>query len=520
MCQVLTEKHLTNRKKKYIIEIGEGIYMIISSIASVPRKKYLTALEEKNRQWLGEQAIFPKFDYVTIMFKNVSFRRVLDFLHFKFISDYDFRAMIASRLFTRSSDKQGLDVILTFNGCRFYLDSLTLSQLYKCKDEELDDLFDDVISNDFVDVSNKNTVQKNDYDLRIFNTRFNKIKLDISGTGLDYLRENGFDPETVFFRHLDGFDSKEYHYTRIDVAYDLIDYMPDFVTECKKSARESMDPDTLRCPVKSGNAVKWSSRGGSENTIYFGSTKSERLLRIYDKKLQFTQSNMYASKCPYKWGDTLPRSWIRIELQCRNPQACGEILYDCGTFKDVFRYIYDKYAQREVEKRYDSNVKWRGIYSHWDNLFDWNKIPLLLQKSNFVQLGESTYVRIYAYIMNNCLRGIQCLRAIHGNEGFLQLCDETWSNRQDSSLSTDHRSVIAFENTVFELKDELKYDNGLLPFLYRDDSGKTYIKGSRDHQLLVLRKIFEYVEALSNDNVKMIPVVDIQQILLNYGFTG
>ena len=62
----------------------------------------------------------------------------------------------------------------------------------------------------------------------LFSTKYKKIRLDISGTGLDYLRQFML-PDTVFTKpDFWGENQKDYNVTRSDFAFDFVNYKPEF----------------------------------------------------------------------------------------------------------------------------------------------------------------------------------------------------------------------------------------------------------------------------------------------------
>ena len=108
------------------------------------RKIRLQAVEEKNRVWLGQPAIFPKFDWISIVFNGVSLSRVFNFVGFDF-EDYEFARIIANRLVTRAADKKGYDIVLSFNGVHFYVDAFALTESAAYEFSSLDEFFDSMV---------------------------------------------------------------------------------------------------------------------------------------------------------------------------------------------------------------------------------------------------------------------------------------------------------------------------------------------------------------------------------------
>ena len=287
----------------------------------------------------------------------------------------------------------------------------------------------------------KNSIQ----DVSIFDLHFDKIKVDISGDGLIYLRDwwkkkeikkdvddllrtmyirqkqievdtNGeikdVDLNTMPFTgecDLITADRGSYHVTRCDVAYDLVNYQKNFISEVYTYLYllQESGITRVRCGGKP-SGLKYSLNSGSHaKTVYLGTPQSENLLRIYDKRLEFTDDNgMWKNPCPY--GDDV-ESWIRIELQLRDKTA-QSILYSNQSsslyewFICVFHWIYDRYAFADCD--YSKVGTPFKPESFWADLFKWDEITRLIQNLHYVESPKdlekknTNYVEGIAYINN------------------------------------------------------------------------------------------------------------------------
>ena len=95
--------------------------------------------------------------------------------------------------------------------------------------------------------------------------------------------------------------------------------------------------------------------------------------------------------------------------------------------------------------------------------------------------------------MNQALPGIQLMKAVYGEVGFNEMCNERWSDRQRSSMEYDVRAVRRFENVVLETREYLGIKKGFLPYLDRDQNDQTFIiVGSKVHALKFFEKYREY----------------------------
>lgn len=315
------------------------------------------------------EGIFYKIDWSTIMFSNISLSLISEIFDLGLSSD--FSSIFSSRYLVCPAGL-GTSYCIRYNGILFQLPYYELVYGIEKSIEEL-----------------------TEYDLLNFN--FDKIRMDISASGLDYLRNKGIDIENLFRSELanesldNGF---EYHFTRIDYAFDLINYKPEFLKRCYAmcSAYES-GKGRVTCGAGlqgkddgSVGGLKWSYKCGSENTLYLGSPGSEKLLRIYDKKLEYESKNKYASECPYKVNGELPESWIRIEFQHRNETL---LLAENYSAESVFKYIFKRFAIKNGQ----GDHRYTKICDDWLNLYDWSKIPAILQNANFAELREAFSVR-------------------------------------------------------------------------------------------------------------------------------
>ena len=128
------------------------------------------------------------------------------------------------------------------------------------------------------------------------------ICLEISGTGCRTIEEfnPGWDWASFFRELLPFLISGEAHVSRLDVAADDTDSILQFkkMFACCQHRRYIARP---RWRI-------WTN--GDEQSIYFGSSASERRLRIYNKALEQEQEG----------------AWIRCELQMRNDAALSFLL--------------------------------------------------------------------------------------------------------------------------------------------------------------------------------------------------
>lgn len=204
-----------------------------------------------------------------------------------------------------------------------------------------------------------------------------KIRFELNGKGCDYMTLNGISTFEVLRKPL---PEDKAHVTRIDIAYDLVDYMPDFQRKLKEFCLNPVNQSSyLRlaiCNLPSGTT--FSLRAGDQETVYIGAPTSDKLLRVYDKYLQKSKKTGVLEESPY--GVDI-KSWIRIEWQLRNKKA-HEVLfgrYEKDYFTEVFKKIYENYRFRDLTK--EGTV----VAQFWEELFDWNTIPSIILNLSFVE---------------------------------------------------------------------------------------------------------------------------------------
>ena len=284
---------------------------------------------------MENRGIYPKLDYFQAVFNDVDFAYVLEYIGLPatkfgdFLTDSYERAM-------------GYDTHIGYRFENICIETRA-EYLIKCDGEECD----------------------------LSNWIFSKIFLIISGQGLDYLRSKGIDVDYRLrqqpaVNELTG--RPVMHPTRADFAFDLVNYAPDFLDKCLDHVRSYTDRVPL-CAM--GAPIKFSVRTGDQKTLYLGSPRSDKLLRIYDKKMEQSDryGNLKSSPVDYD-----VHSWIRVEYQTRNAESY-RLLYGEGDYLSIFRYIFDRYTFKAADG---------APADFWLNLFDWEKIPAIIQNAKWV----------------------------------------------------------------------------------------------------------------------------------------
>ncbi|MBQ9085872.1 MAG: replication initiation factor domain-containing protein [Clostridia bacterium] len=222
-----------------------------------------------------------------------------------------------------------------------------------------------------------------DLDVGVFDTIVPKIRLELSGSALDYLRSIGVNMDSYRFVQPDLPLSGSYHFTRADWAYDFINYKPEFVDQMLDHIASNMLPSG-RIPLASTHgAIGCRVVTGGQKTVYLGSPQADKMLRVYDKKMQFIDlsSGLYKKTNPYND----PDSWFRIEWQTRNRLAHNLVLDQNHDFKSILRLIFDSYAFAKGDHDFVRCGGSRPVVDFWLRLFDWKEVESrIIQNANFV----------------------------------------------------------------------------------------------------------------------------------------
>ena len=369
-------------------------------------------------------AIFAKLDWLTIVYDHCSTREILRSLLTDIVDDTELDRVYGSRLM--HSYGYITDLFINLNGVNIAYHMNEVNDLFHYMDLESVDSFS------------------------FFDQKFNYIRVDISGSGLDYIRSLGIDLDKHFKDpeylggHQYGYDLT-YHLTRVDTAFDLINYHPDFLDRQIEICRKCGNPDTLRIGIAGkGGGIAYSIREGDQKTLYLGTGRSDRVLRIYDKLLQFRKSGMLGS-CPYNVSTSdgtvlVPASWIRIELQCRRPEATHEIMFGSKNFLDVFMFVKKHFSLRNEENCADAS---------WIELFDWDVCHSIIQNTKLVTF-VSRIERAENWVMNAAWSNLMTLVCHYGWEWLIDRCNKRLLHLQSSHDPIDQKRYSAFFSRIVD----------------------------------------------------------------------
>lgn len=213
-----------------------------------------------------------------------------------------------------------------------------------------------------------------DLDDEIFFQKLPKIRLEISGSGLMYLRRLGVDVDHLF--RDESYLLPTQHITRMDFAYDLINYKPELLDQLMEYCRlnHTASGRIIRCSRDGycASAISCEIKDVGQKTVYLGASASDRMLRVYDKRLQCVdrETGIYKKENPY--GN--PKSWIRVEMQTRN-RVAHELGLDGGDLTAILREIYQFYCFADMST---PNYR-REPAPFWKELFNWEELDRTVQ---------------------------------------------------------------------------------------------------------------------------------------------
>lgn len=333
----------------------------------------------------GNSFIHPKIDYYSAIFENCSIHEVISWvgLGTKGFKDEFFKA--------QSERSSGYDDVFVFsyNGVQ-------------------------------VDVS-KFYLYGKPIELSAFDLPLPKIRLNISGKGLDYLRSTGFEVDELFRDPTYLLEGQ--HITRVDFAFDFVNYKQDILDQFIEYVETNQTDSGRIVLMNKASSLRGSIRKVDQKTVYIGSTTSDQLLRVYDKRLQNIdrQTGLYTGEDPY----SSPDSWIRFELQLRNKRAHNMCLQPID-FAGVFHYLHDYYKFADLS----TPAHRREPAAFWVEFMNWETLPPIIQNLQIVQKVQTQAEKIdnsFSYWVCNFVLWI----SRYGADGLCAYVNDWISKMQD-----------------------------------------------------------------------------------------
>jgi len=322
-----------------------------------------------------------KFDWLTFMVYHVNMKEVLKLLD---LSDYlsDFLANVTEM----DRDYETVEVF-NFNGVRIDFSNQFL----------------------YLDDPRKET---------IFDKQFPKMRVDISGSGLDFLRSQGFDVNS-FIRQLPKYENIKVN--RVDWAYDFVNADEDYLDLIANEIRNlqiagCLTPGSrLKTLNTNRNYIYDLQEGCDKQILYIGATRSERKLRIYDKYLQYVQDGIIKKEIPEFKDDPIVKSWLRVELQTRHAFASSFLKTVSATdnfYENAWSWIAENYT---IMNDFDLHI----MYG-FEKLFSYvGKAPIILNENY-------KYVPVLEQVDNSIEKNLTTLAFYFLRFGFDALADKIY----------------------------------------------------------------------------------------------
>lgn len=366
--------------------------------------------------------VYSKIDWLTVMFFNCSMNHVLEWLK---IGD-----CVTDFCLSRYELSRGFEMLFKFNYNGVVLETSQFG----------------FYGRDFDDIA-------------IFDVIVPKIRLELSGSALDFLRSIDVDMDSYRLVVPDLPEGGSYHFTRCDWAFDFVNYAPDFV-DCLIDHINTHKLPSERVPLASTKgAISCKVVTGGQKTVYLGSPQSDRMLRCYDKRMQHVDlfTGVYNKSNPY--GN--PDSWFRIEWQTRNRFA-NDLVHgvdDHGVpsdFKSILKDIFDRYAF--ADGRVDNHNKSRPVVDFWLNLFNWEDLEKrIIQNQKYVEF-QSPDERAVQSFCNTHIRGFLFAYSILGRDSFFELMNRYLDSLQAPDPQSSRR-FVSFLNKLNVLGDSISVNS-------------------------------------------------------------
>ena len=239
----------------------------------------------------------------------------------------------------------------------------------------------------------RNYIPKDDESFDFFYYEFKKIRIECSGSGLDWIRSfySEFDND---IRDPKFFENYKYRISRCDFAFDFVNVHEDFLTEfshdlfmIEKDRRENkIYSDRLGGPRQGMSYTYNVMCGPSGLTIYLGSITSSKFVRMYDKLMESQAHGLLKKPIP-KFEHPLDhdvRSWFRIELQTRK-KYCQPIVNNMDLDgRNVLKMIFTDFKVTNKGQEIESLVK----------LMNWDSLPQLYKMKNTTDSVEFVYDKV------------------------------------------------------------------------------------------------------------------------------
>lgn len=318
----------------------------------------------------------------------------------------------------------------------------------------------------------------------IFDVTWTYLRIYLSSEGLDFIENSHSDIEgyslQILFSDPDFWTPiSEFHkVTRCDFAFDYInENAGEFQRLFKIISNADFNSKLSSCGRlingSTPGGLSYSYHGGAQRTIYIGSPGSERLLRIYDKRYQYTDpsGNFNIENVPQRILDDNVSidSWYRLELQARSTYAEPYLISSQGDFR---------YIMGEIAAQYDIRTSDGKTIAPLHKIYLNSKRVPIIQNANCRKPKNEAQVAS-SWVSNIALRKIVDLIGIYGWEGFRNIINSgiKYKMSQNTQKRILYLSAQNSDLVNMAIQEGLVFDEyGNIGDLYKADDGAFYLR--------------------------------------------
>lgn len=253
-----------------------------------------------------------------------------------------------------------------------------------------------------------------------FTFEFKKIRVEITGEGMEFLRSRHFSPDDTFIKQSFWLAcNTRYNITRVDFAFDYVNDKKDTFDAIFTYVDNYQLANRCcgRLLTGRGSGISFKRKYGNEDTLYLGSTGSDKICRIYDKKLERGSDRIAKLDIPsFMLNDIKEvKSWYRVELQFRRFYCEEQLFGNRGDLKNNLMFLFDNFMICDKDER--------GDYHHIQpmvDLYDWTKLQKLYKMQNESKFKDSvTWIDKVRQFMKQQGALSNTYGVMHGGLGFI-----------------------------------------------------------------------------------------------------
>ena len=257
---------------------------------------------------------------------------------------------------------------------------------------------------------------------------FSDIRVEFTGQGIEFLRTEGFDPDLRFTQEsFWQLANCNFNITRVDFAFDFVNCQNDNFRELFKFTDDWQYRYyglNKRLFTSVGGGISFQRKSGSEQTLYLGTKGSDKILRVYDKKLE-RGDRIASHQLPLFIKEDV-ETWWRVELQLRR-SYCERHLFSLkdGDLKPNLLFIFENFS---LMKDTEDGKNSKQPLDCWLTLYEWSQIEPLYKMQNPSKISDSEIVfldRACSFMTNQAGLSNLMILTHSGIMGILQCGDTT-----------------------------------------------------------------------------------------------